>query len=156
MSRDTPTLDPVDAAGLTIAVAAACFNRRLVDALLAQVTDELRRAGIRDRRTTVVRVPGSHELPTAVQWLCARRPDACIALGVIIRGQTLHYDLVARAASDGLLRVALEARIPVINGVIVAENRRQAAARCTGRLGKGGEFAQAALTMAALKRKLAG
>ena len=154
MSRDTPTLEPVNGAGMKGAIAAACFTRRLVDVLLEQVTDELRHSGVRAGRITVVRVPGSHELPSAAQWLCRRRPDACIALGVIIRGQTLHYDLVARAASDGLLRVALAARTPVINGVIVAENRRQAEARCSGRLGRGGEFARAALMMAALKRKM--
>ena len=64
------------------------------------------------------------------------------------------YELVAEASSQGLMQVALEARIPVINGVIVAENTRQAAARCGGSLRKGGEFAHAALEMAALHKKL--
>ena len=90
-----------------------------------------------------------------MQLLCRRRrPDVCIALGVIIRGETLHYELVAEAASQGLMQVALETRIPVINGVIVAENERQAAARCGGPIRKGAEFAQAALEMAALERRL--
>ena len=75
-------------------------------------------------------------------------------MGVIIRGETLHYELVAEAASQGFVRVALAARTPVINGVIVAENERQAVARCVGRIKRGPEFAQAALTMGALKRKL--
>lgn len=153
MSRDAPEPGRINGAGLTIAIAAGRFNGRLVDSLLRQVTDELRRAGVRERRLTVVRVPGSHELPSAVQLLCTRRPDACIALGVIIRGQTLHYELVARAASEGLLRVALDTRIPVINGVIVAENRRQAEARCGGRVRRGAEFARAALVMAAVRRR---
>jgi 6,7-dimethyl-8-ribityllumazine synthase len=87
--------------------------------------------------------------------LCRHRhPDVCLALGVIIRGETRHYKLVADAASQGLMRVALAARIPVINGVIVAGNERQARARCTGRIRRGAEFAQAALEMAALQRKL--
>lgn len=154
MSLQAPSSPVVDGAGMTIAIAAARFNERQVDALLRQVTEELRRAGVRERRIRVVRVPGSHELPSAAQWLCAAQPDACVALGVIIRGQTLHYDLVARAAGEGLLRVALDTGIPVINGVIVAENRRQAEARCGGRVRRGAEFAQAALAMAALKRKL--
>jgi 6,7-dimethyl-8-ribityllumazine synthase len=90
-----------------------------------------------------------------VQWFCRRhRPDVCLALGVVIRGETRHYELVAEAACQGLLQVALATRIPVINGVIVAENGRQAAARCGGRIRKGAEFAQAALEMAALRRKL--
>lgn len=153
MSRDAPEPRGAGGAGFTIAIAAGRFNGRLVDTLLRQVTDELRRAGVRERRLIVVRVPGSHELPSAVQLLCRRRPDACIALGVIVRGQTLHYELVARAAAEGLLRVALDTSIPVINGVIVAENRRQAQARCGGRVRRGAEFARAALTMAAVRRR---
>ncbi len=142
----------VNGASFTVGIAAARFNAPLVDALLRQVTDALRRGGVSERRIRVVRVPGSHELPSAVQLLCARRPDVCIALGVIIRGATLHYELVAQAAMRGLLRVALDTRIPVINGVIVAASRRQAEARCRGRIQRGTEFAHAALEMAALRR----
>jgi 6,7-dimethyl-8-ribityllumazine synthase len=155
MSRHAPSKSEVGGAGLTVGIAAARFNEPLVDALLRQVRARLRAAGVRDGGITVVRVPGSNELPSAVQWLCrSLRPDVCIALGVIIRGETRHYQLVADAASQGLVRVALEARRPVINGVIVAENERQAAARCRGRLRRGAEFAQSALEMAALRRQL--
>ena len=156
MSRHAPTAPALDGAALPVAVAAARYTARYVAALLRQVTDRLRAAGVRERRITVVRVPGSNELPSAVQRLCARRrPDVCIALGVIIRGATLHYELVAQAASQGLMRVALDARVPVINGVIVAETERQAQARCLGPIARGAEFAQAALEMAALNRSLA-
>jgi 6,7-dimethyl-8-ribityllumazine synthase len=89
-----------------------------------------------------------------VQLLCRRhRPDVCVALGVVVRGETRHYELVAETVCQGLTQVALAARIPVINGVIVAENGRQATARCGGPIHKGVEFAQAALEMAALRRK---
>ena len=155
MSRHAPISSAIDGSALTVGIAAACFNERFVDALLDQVLTHLRAAGVGDRRIALVRVPGSNELPVAVQLLCQRhRPDVCIALGVIIRGETLHYELVAEAASQGLMRVALEARVPVINGVIVAENVRQAQARCFGPIDRGAEFAQAALAMAALRRKL--
>lgn len=155
MSRLAPSFPEVSGAAWAVGIAAARYNPRHVDALLRQVVAELRRAGVRENRITVVRVPGSHELPSAVQWLAARRPDVCVALGVIIRGGTLHYELVAQAAAQGLLRVALDSGVPVINGVIVAENPRQAAARCGGRIQRGTEFARAALEMAALKRKCA-
>jgi 6,7-dimethyl-8-ribityllumazine synthase len=155
MSRQAPSPQEISGAALTVAIAAARFNSRLVDALLAQVQGRLRAAGVRAPRILVVRVPGSNELPSAVQMLCrCHHPDVCIALGVIIRGETRHFELVADVAAQGLLRVALDARIPVINGVIAAENARQAAARCTGRLPRGPEFAQAALEMAALNRRL--
>jgi len=155
MSLHAPSPTKIDGSDLTVGIAAARFNGPFVDALLEQVRDELRAAGVKARRLVVVRVPGSHELPSAVQWLFARhRLDAAIALGVIIRGGTLHYELVAGAATQGLMRAALDAGRPVINGVIVAENRRQAEDRCRGRIRRGGEFARAALEMAALRRSL--
>lgn len=155
MSRRAPSLAAISGTALTVGVAAACYNGRLVDALLDQVRDRLRTAGVKERRIWVVRVPGSNELPSAVQMLCRRRrPHVCVALGVIIRGETLHYELVAEAASQGLLRVALATGIPVINGVIVAENEHQAEARCCGRIKRGAEFAQAALVMGILKRTM--
>ena len=154
MSRRAPISSAINGAALTVGIAAARYNERFVDALLQQVRDHLRAAGVRERRIALVRVPGSNELPSAVQMLCRRhRLDVCIALGIIIRGDTLHYKLVAGAASQGLMRAALGARVPVINGVIVAENARQARARCFGRIRRGTEFAQAALEMAVLKRK---
>jgi 6,7-dimethyl-8-ribityllumazine synthase len=155
MSQHAPSASGTGGAAFTVGVAAARFNPRFVDALLRQVRDHLLAAGVSERRIVLVRVPGSNELPSGVQLLCRRhRPDVCIALGVIIRGETLHYELVAGAASQGLTQVALAVRIPVINGVIVAENERQAAARCGGPIRKGEEFVQAALEMAALQRKL--
>jgi 6,7-dimethyl-8-ribityllumazine synthase len=77
-----------------------------------------------------------------------------VALGVIIRGDTIHYELIAEAVTHALQRVALEARRAVINGVVVAENEAQAEARCLGDINRGGEFARAALAMATLRRKL--
>jgi len=79
-----------------------------------------------------------------------RKPSVVIALGVLIRGDTIHYELIATSVAHALQRVALDARTPVINGVIVAENAAQAAARCAGKVDRGAEFAQAAVAMAAL------
>ena len=87
----------------------------------------LGQAGVRDRNLAVVRVPGSNELPVAAQLLAGARPDVVVALGVIIRGGTIHYELIAEATTQALQRVALDSGIPVINGVVVAENARQAA-----------------------------
>ena len=155
MSRHAPRSSAIDGAAFTVGIVAARFNPRLAGVLLRRVVAALRAAGVKARRIVLVRVPGSNELPSAVQLLCARRrPDVCVALGVIIRGETLHYELVAAAAAHGLVRVALETRTPVINGVIVAENERHAAARCGGRIDRGAEFARAALEMADLKRSL--
>jgi 6,7-dimethyl-8-ribityllumazine synthase len=155
MSLDSPALGAAKASGLRISIVAASFNLKLVDALLARVAARLHAAGVKRRHVTVVRVPGSNELPLAALLLArSGRPDAVIALGVIIRGGTIHYELIATAATGGLMDVALGTRIPVINGVIVAENAAQARARCKGRIDRGAEFADAALAMAALRRRL--
>jgi 6,7-dimethyl-8-ribityllumazine synthase len=155
MSGDSPVPDPVDASGFRIAIAAARFNGALVEALLARVRARLSEAGVRGRNVRVARVPGSNELPLAARLLVdSGRPDAVIALGVIIRGATMHFELIAEAATRGLMDVALSTRVPVINGVIVAENAAQARARCRGRIDRGAEFADAAVSMAALGRSL--
>jgi 6,7-dimethyl-8-ribityllumazine synthase len=155
MSGDSPEPEAVDARGLKIAIAAARFNPRLVEALLGRVQARLRALGVRDRDIALVRVPGSNELPVAARMLVDRRPpDAVVALGVIVRGGTIHYELIAEATTQGLQAVALDSRVPVINGVVVAENAAQARERCAGRIDRGAEFADAAVSMAALRRKI--
>ncbi len=155
MSLAAPVPLDVDASGLKVAVAAARFNSEMVEALLARVVGRLRACGVRERNLTVERVPGSNELPVAARLLVdARRPDAVVALGVIIRGDTIHYELIASAATNGLMDVAVASRIPVINGVVVAETAAQARARCQGRIDRGAEFADAAIAMGALRRRL--
>jgi 6,7-dimethyl-8-ribityllumazine synthase len=155
MSADSPVPAPVKASSFRIAIAAARFNGSLVDALLARVRKRLSAAGVRSKNVSVVRVPGSNELPFASRLLVDRgRLDAVIALGVIIRGATMHFELIANASANGLMDVALDSRVPVVNGVIVAENAAQARARCAGRIDRGAEFADAAVAMAALRRSL--
>jgi 6,7-dimethyl-8-ribityllumazine synthase len=155
MSFASPSTAAVKGASLTFAIVAARFNEELVDGLLSRVLTGLEAAGVKSRKITVERVPGSHEVPWGVQAVAqARRPDAVIALGVLIGGDTAHHEMVGQSVSHALQRVALDTRIPVINGVIVADTQAQAAARCTGKINRGAEFAAAALEMAALKRKL--
>jgi 6,7-dimethyl-8-ribityllumazine synthase len=155
MSFASPSAVAVKGASLTFGVVASRFNQELVDALLARVLAGLEGAGVKASKVSVVRVPGSHEVPWAAQALAkGRRLDAVIALGVLIGGDTSHHEMVGQSVSQALQRVALETGIPVINGVIVANTLAQAAARCTGKINRGAEFAAAALEMAALKQKL--
>jgi 6,7-dimethyl-8-ribityllumazine synthase len=154
MSRHAPTALSVSAGKFRVGIAAARYNERLVGRLLDQAVATLKEAGVKARNMEVVRVPGSNELPSAVQMLAAHRPDVLIALGVIIRGDTIHYELIATASAHALQQVALQARVPVVNGVIVTENEAQAKARCLGAANRGAEFARAAIEMAALRRRL--
>jgi 6,7-dimethyl-8-ribityllumazine synthase len=154
MSLAVPQELTVDGAGLSVGIVASRYNPTLVDALLHQVFENLRAAGVKKKKISVYRVPGANELPSAAQWLAtAVKPDVIVALGVIIRGDTSHYELISEAATQGLMRVALDSRISVINGVVVAENQKQAEERCLGKINRGAEFARAALEMADLKRR---
>ncbi len=157
MSLHAPSTRTVDGTKLRFGVVAARFNETLVDALLARLTAGLEDAGVKAKDVTVVRVPGSHEVPRAAASLAGSgRFDCVVALGVLIGGDTNHHEMVGQSVSHALQRVALDTGVPVINGVIVTDTLAQARARCTGRINRGAEFAQAALEMAALKQHLGG
>ena len=153
MSTHVPTVLTIDARELAIGIAAARYNTVYVDALLERCLATLRASGAPE--PVVVRVPGSSELPVAIQALAHQRPfDALIALGVLVRGDTIHYEVIAHSSAQALQTVALATRTPVVNGVLTVENEAQAADRCQGAADRGAEFAQAALAMAELSRKL--
>src|SRR6185436_18932466 len=110
-----------DARGLRFCVVAARFNEayvtRLVDAALAVLSER----GASDEDVEVAWVPGSFEVPLACRWAArSGRFDAVLAFGLVLRGETEHFRLVADAASNGLLRVALDTDVPVLNGVLAA------------------------------------
>lgn len=155
MSLAAPTDLAIDGSAFRVGIVAARFNAGLVDALLERVWQRLRLAGVRDQAVTLVRVPGSHEVPWAVQELARKgRRDVVVALGVLIGGDTSHHEMVGQSVSQALQQITLECRTPVINGVIVANTLAQAEARCRGKINRGAEFAAAALAMASLKRHL--
>lgn len=153
MSFSPPAPATIDGSAFRIGIVAARYNEELVEALLAQVRRYLQAAGVREAGLEVWRVPGSNEIPVAVQGMLFRgHRDAVVALGVIVRGETIHYELIAQASAHALQDAALGSGVPVINGIVVAENMEQARARCLGTIDRGAEFAWAALEMASLKR----
>jgi 6,7-dimethyl-8-ribityllumazine synthase len=147
-----PSLGRVDGRGLRVAVVAASWHTTVMDGLVAGAQRALADAGVED--PLVVRVPGTFELPVAALHL-ARGHDAVVALGVVIRGGTPHFDYVCSAATDGLTRVALDTGVPVGFGVLTCDTEEQALARA-GLDGsvedKGREAAEAAVaTVLALR-----
>jgi 6,7-dimethyl-8-ribityllumazine synthase len=118
-----PGVSTVDAAGLTVGVVAARWHGELCDHMLAQAVSAAKACGVAE--VMVVRVAGSVELPVVAQAL-ARRCDAVVALGVVIRGATAHFDYVCRSVTDGLNRVALDAGKPVAHGVLTVNTLEQA------------------------------
>lgn len=124
--------------------------------LLDGAKDALLRHDVADDDITVVIVPGSYEIPLAAKKLAASgKYDALICLGVLIRGSTLHFELIAGEASKGIAHAAWESGIPVAFGVITTENMEQAIERSGSKAGnKGAEAAMAAIEMADLMRQL--
>ncbi len=154
MSVSFPEPLAVDGRLLRFAVVAARYNQDLVDDLLGSAATTLRKAGVPESGVELIRVPGSNEVPYGVQLQAeSGRFDCCIALGVLLKGATAHHHIVAQSVSDALQMVALNTGVPVINGVVVAESRAQAEERVRGGLDRGAEFGQAALEMAALKKR---
>lgn len=143
----------MSAAGRRFAVIAARWNEAHVQRLVDAARDTLRRQGARDEDVELTWVPGSFELPVAAAWAAeSGRFDAVLAFGVVIRGETEHFRLVADGAAQGLMRVALDSGVPVLNGVLAVEDAAQADARCGGSHGNtGAQTALAAVTMAELR-----
>jgi len=154
MSLDAPKPLSVSGADFRIGIVAARFNSALVDALITSAQGWLTSTGVPVDAIEIVRVPGSHEVPWAAQQLAETgRFDAVITLGVLIAGDTNHHEMVGDAVAHALMRVTLDTRVPVINGVIVVNTLAQAEARASGSINRGKEFAVAALEMAALKKQ---
>ena len=144
------------AEGLRFAIVASRYNQRYADELVARASAALRTAGAKRQDVTVVRVPGAFEVPVVVSRLAASGDyDAIIALGVIIRGETAHADLIGRAVTDGLAQIALRDNVPVIHEVLLLENERQAHVRCLqAKHNRGTEAALTAIEMAHCVRSL--
>jgi 6,7-dimethyl-8-ribityllumazine synthase len=154
MSLSAPSPQAISGTQFRMGIAAARFNESLVDGLLNAVIGGLRKSEVRDENIAVMRVPGSHEIPWAVNAFAAGGEcDCVIGLGVLIAGDTNHHELVGESVSHAMQRVAIDTGIPVINGVIVVNSLEQARARTIGKINRGAEFARAALEMAALRRK---
>ncbi|KRG39286.1 6,7-dimethyl-8-ribityllumazine synthase [Stenotrophomonas panacihumi] len=138
------------------AIIASRWNARITDALVAGARQSLAGNGIAEDAIDVVRVPGAWELPLVAARLAASgRHAAIIALGCVIRGDTRHYEHVADLCAEGLMRVQLDHRLPVLNGVLAVERVEDAEARAGGSHGnKGEEAALAALEMINLVEQL--
>ena len=149
-----PKIDLTGAAGLKVTVVAGMWHEQISEALLAGALRVLDSAGA---VTTVVRVPGSFELPVVSQAALESGADAVVALGVIIRGGTPHFDYVSSAATTGLTEVALRTKKPVGFGVLTLDDEQQGLDRAGlpgSKEDKGAEAAEAALHTAAALRSL--
>ena len=143
-------------AAARFAIIASRWNPRITDTLVAGARKCFADHGVAEDAIDVVRVPGAWELPLAAARLAGAGGHAAIvALGCVVRGDTRHYEQVADGCSDGLMRVQLDHRLPVCNGVLAVEKFEDAQARAGGNHGnKGEEAALVAIEMVDLLEKL--
>ena len=150
-----PDLHVTGAGELRVGIVASLWHETVMDGLVGGARRGLAECGIDD--PTVVRVAGSFELPVVVARLASTGYDAVIALGVVIRGGTPHFEFVCRAATDGLTRVSLDTGVPVGFGVLTCDDEAQALDRA-GLAGskedKGYDVALAAVATAVTLRDL--
>ena len=148
----------LDASGMRVAVVVSRFNENVTGRLLAGAREALAEYGAGPDDVVVYQVPGAWELPQTASCVVATgRFDAVITLGCVIRGETPHFDYVCSHASLGLGRVATEAEIPVVFGVLTTDDLEQAMARAgEGADNKGFEAATTAVEMVHVLRRVAG
>jgi 6,7-dimethyl-8-ribityllumazine synthase len=130
---------------MRLGIVASRFNEKIAAELLKRAQDAARQLGV---ESSVVSVPGALEIPVTLQWMAqSGRFDALAAVGVVIRGDTYHFEIVANESAAGLSSVQLEFGIPIGNGILTCDTDAQALARMDA---KGYEAARAALEVANL------
>jgi 6,7-dimethyl-8-ribityllumazine synthase len=146
----------LNADGLRVAIVASRFNDFVVSRLISGAVDALERLGASTDAISIIKVPGSFELPVAVRRAAlSGEYDAIICLGAIIRGETPHNEYIASEVFKGIAQVSLETSLPISLGVLTADNLEQAIDRAGAKSGnKGFEAAMTAVELASLYREL--
>jgi 6,7-dimethyl-8-ribityllumazine synthase len=144
----------LNARGLNFAIVAARFNSFLSDKLIEGAVDCLKRHEAEENKIDLIKVPGSYEIPILAKKLAlSKKYDAIIALGVIIKGDTPHFDFIASETAKGIAQASMDTGIPIAFGVITADNLEQAIERSGVKQGnKGFDAALSAIEMAALNK----
>ena len=133
---------------MRLGIVASRFNEEIASELLKRAQAAARELGV---ESAVVTVPGALEIPVTLQWMAqSGRFDALAAVGVVIRGETYHFEIVANESARGVMDVALECGLPIANGILTTEDEPQALAR----LDKGAEAVRVAVEMARLKESM--
>ena len=151
------TSGQLNAKGLKFGIVVSRFNDLFTGQLLKGALDCLARHGADEKNVEVVWVPGAYEQPLALQKLAqAKKHDALIALGTVIQGATSHAGLINAQVARALTQISLACGIPVIDGIVAADNLDQAIERCGSKAGnRGWNAAQTAIEMASLFKQLA-
>ena len=145
----------LEAKGLKVGIVVSRFNSFLTEQLVKGAADAFVRLGGDEKNLVLVRVPGAYEIPLAAQKLAKKGVDAIVALGAVVQGATAHADLINETTARAFNQISLEAGVPVLDGVVSAENREQAIERCGTKQGnKGFAAMQSAIEMANLLKQM--
>ena len=141
--------------GKKIAIVISRFNEFLSGQLLSGCIDSLVKSDVDEKNITVVWTPGAFEIPPVISAFNAAAFDAIITLGVVIRGETPHFDYIASESSKGVASLSMQKKIPIIYGIITADTMDQAMARAGTKQGnKGRDAAMSALEMIDIYQQL--
>lgn len=144
------------AKGLKLGLVVSRFNSFLTEQLVKGAIDAFTRLGGAEEDLLLVRVPGAYELPLAAMTLTKKGVDAVVALGAVVQGATAHADLINETTARAFNQISLETGVPVLDGVVSAENLEQAVERCGTKQGnKGFSAVQSAIEMANVMKGLA-
>ena len=145
----------LEAKGLKVGIVVSRFNSFLTEQLVKGAADAFVRLGGAEKNLVLVRVPGAYEIPLAAQKLAKKGVDAIVALGAVVQGATAHADLINETTARAFNQISLEAGVPVLDGVVSAENLEQAIERCGTKQGnKGFAAMQSAIEMANLLKQM--
>lgn len=145
----------LSAKGMKIALVVSRFNSFLTEQLVKGAVDAFTRLGGSEKDLKLVRVPGAYELPIAAKKLASSGVDAVVALGAVVRGATPHADLINETTSRAFSEISLESGVPVVDGVVSADNLEQAVERCGTKQGNKGFSAMfAAVEMADVLKRI--
>lgn len=128
----------LNAKGLKIAMIVSRFNSFLTEQLVKGATDAFVRLGGDEKNLTLVRVPGAYEIPLVAKKLASGKIDAIVALGAVVQGATSHAELINSTISRAFSQISLDTGVPVLDGVVSAENLEQAVERCGTKQGNKG------------------
>ncbi|MGQ9695680.1 MAG: 6,7-dimethyl-8-ribityllumazine synthase [Thermodesulfobacteriota bacterium] len=146
----------INAQGMKFGIVVSRFNDFISDRLLAGALDALLRNGAEEKDIEIIKVPGAFEIPQVARKLAlAKKYDAVICLGAVIRGATPHFDYIAAEVSKGIAMIGLESEMPISFGVLTTDNLEQAIERAGTKAGnKGWDAALAAMEMVNLYREM--
>lgn len=149
------TFEKFDGGHLKIGIVVARWNKEITDALLGDCKKALIESGVIESHILVKTVPGSYELVFGAKTLINEHdPDAIVVIGALIKGETAHFEFIAEAVSNGIMKLNIEKDTPIIFGVLTCLNEDQARARSTGELAQGYGWGMTAVEMGLLKKRI--